>query len=216
MHRRPPTPTMSLAHGQVRLGALIAVAALTGCVPSSSATPPVACPEAGCTVLAVAFEEPLSLDEVVDLADQTATDVVALWRTDPICVPVIDGPPMAETRDVDEPSWFAYVDADVIRETQNPGPPATDGGWSAAMRDRFVVEWNAAQEPGVAFEGAALLSRPSQDELEGVARFLEVESYVTDAGVLYLRGHAAAFEPLGLEHGRESTSDEVCQRQGNE
>jgi hypothetical protein len=163
----------------------------------------------------VTFEEPLSLAEVVALAEQAASDTVALWRTDAVCVPVVEGPPLQSAPGVEEPSWFAYVDADVIRDTQNQGPPATNGGWSMAMRDRFVIEWEAAQEPGVTFDGAALLTPPSQSEFSGVAHSPPLESYVTDAGVLYLRGHAAAFDPLGPLYGREDAPEQLCQ-QGNE
>ena len=160
-----------------------------------SATPPVACAENACDVIAVEFDVPLSLEQVLDLAVTSRTAVVALWRTDPICVTKVGSPPATTPGGDREASQFAYVDADHLRRVQDDAPPATDGGWSLAIRDRFVEEWRAATDPGVRFAGAALLTFLPEVDHPMVSSQSAVEWYLTDqTDVLYLRRHEAALE----------------------
>ena len=162
-----------------------------------SALPPVACTVDSCHVIAVRLDSPATLDAVRSMATATNADVVALWRSDPVCVADVGSPPGAPPPGRLEPSQFAYVNADVLRDAQDQGPPATDGGWSQAVRDRFVSEWTAALEPGVTFTGAALLAGTPGVEHPSFAEQSPVEWYLTDgAAVLYLRNHWAALEPL--------------------
>lgn len=168
-----------------------------------SATPPVSCSPAECAVVSVKLDEPRSLEGLRELATETGTALVAVWRTDPVCVPAVGRPPGTADPGALETSQFAYVQADLLRQVQNQGPPATDGGWSLAMRDRFVVEWAAAGEPGVRFAGAVLLTPGGELDHPSVDEQAPAHWYLTDeTNVLYLRGHGAAlagfFEPTEL------------------
>lgn len=190
---------MASSNTRLLLAAALALAACTATSPGVSANPPVSCPEAGCVVVGVAFSEPQSLDAVQTGAESAGGDVVALWRTDSVCVPAVGSPPVVDDPDAVEPSRFAYANADIIREIQNQGPPATDGGWSQAIRDRFVIEWEAARLPGVTFDGAALLVGSGDVDVTGTSRQVLLDSYLTDeTNVLYLRGHEDAFAALFL------------------
>lgn len=148
-------------------------------------------------VTGVVFTEPLLLDEVRALASEAGATLVALWRAEAVCMPDPGRPPGLPPEPGSFASAFAYLDADEIKAIQDQGPPATDGGWSDAMRSRFVEEWEAAQEPGVLFTAAALVLPDSSAPLPGVERSAVLESYQTDVtNVLYLRGHDQAFAVL--------------------
>lgn len=170
-------------------GAPTSVTTPTGAPAAPSIAPPVRC-DGECIVTAVRFAEPRDLDGVRTFADETGTALVALWRVNPVCMPVVGfGPPAAD--DATEESWFAYASADLLRAAQDANaPPATDGGASVRFRDRFVEEWHAALDPDVRFAGAAYLSLAATLAHPDIAEQGRVEAYLTDgAGVLYIRNH---------------------------
>jgi hypothetical protein len=145
----------------------------------------------------VRFADPLDLSGVVSAAAQVGGAVVALWRTDSVCVPAVPARPRGPVVEALERSSFTYVDADVLAEAQNAGPPATTGGWAEALRARFVAEWDAARRPGVLFDGGAVLLPSPDVSVPGAERQVPVDAYLTDeTSVLYLNGHFEAFDPL--------------------
>jgi hypothetical protein len=154
-------------------------------------------PVAGGEVVAVTFPTPLSLDEVEALAADAGGEPLALWRVDPVCVADVagDGPSFPIESGGQRPSSFAYWHGDEAVARQDEGPPATDGGWSTALRERFLQEWDAARAPGVEFVGAAVLV-PGSGSLAAGEEAVAVPSYRTDGvGVLYLEGHEQALAP---------------------
>jgi hypothetical protein len=170
--------------------------ASTSVATTMSVRPPVTCASDGCDVALVRFDHPLDLGDVISVGESVGAAAVALWRTDAVCVPAVQARPSPPTQDT-EPSQFAYVDADIIRDVQNAGPPATTGGWAEALRDRFVIEWTAARAPGVLFEGAAFLLPATDTVIPGAIDQTPVPAYLTDeTGVLYLENHFRAFESV--------------------
>jgi len=149
--------------------------------------------------VAVVFRGPLSLAAVQDVAARNGATVVALWRTDSVCVSdVSGGGGPASGRSGNRRSAFAYFEADKLVARQSASrTPVTDGGWTFALRNRFEQEWQAAQADEVRFRGAAFLLPSKNAAVQGadVARTEPVPSYLTDQGVLYLRGHEGALAP---------------------
>jgi hypothetical protein len=111
----------------------------------------------GCVVVVVRFADPVNLAGVEAAAVAANGVPVAVWRTDAVCV---HNPSAGAPIGVPTASAFAYWHADQLVERQNDGPPATDGGYSHALRDRIEEEWMAANTAGVTFAGAACICRP--------------------------------------------------------
>jgi hypothetical protein len=154
-------------------------------------------PVEGCEVVGIALPAPLSLEELEALAADAGGEPVAVWRVDAACVDDVagDGPSFPVEPGGQRASAFAYWHADEAVARQGEGPPATDGGWSLALRERFLQEWEAAGAPGVRFTGGALLLPRSASLVDGDGAF-PVASYRTDeVGVLYLEGHEHALAP---------------------
>lgn len=175
---------------------LVVVAACDGSASVRTPTPNESS-EIGDEVIGVAFTEPLDLDELRYWAAEVGASLVAVWRVEAVCMPDPGSPPGTPPEPRSYASAFAYVDADEIRAIQRQAPPATDGGWSQAMRSRFVEEWEAAQELGVLFAGAAVVLDDPTVPLPYVERSQALDWYYTDVtNVLYLRGHDRAFSAL--------------------
>lgn len=154
----------------------------------------VADPVEGCEVQAYAVDPPVELAELQARAADAGGQLVALWRIDTVCVDDVSplGPQPQSEDGARRASAFAYWDAEEVVRRQDAGPPATDGGWSTALRLRFVEEWKAAREPGVLFAGVAAYV-PEGAAIEGAEARGTVPSYRTDeVGVLYLRNHDEA------------------------
>ena len=146
-------------------------------------------PVPGCEAVLVVFPEPLDLAGVESAGEGVRGPPIALWRTDAVCIASPGTTPPA-TEPV--PSRFAYWDADVMMDRRDEAPPATDGGRSQQLRQRFRAEWALAREPGVRFE-AAVYHAPAPDGGDGEV----LASYRTDGdGTLYLQDHAAALEAV--------------------
>jgi hypothetical protein len=144
----------------------------------------------GCVVIVVRFADPVNLAGVEAAAVAANGVPVAVWRTDAVCV---HNPSAGAPIGVPTASAFAYWHADQLVERQNDGPPATDGGYSHALRDRIEEEWMAANTAGVTFAGAALYLPTAAAPPDATA----IEWYRTDVvGVLYLRGHEQAMAPF--------------------
>jgi hypothetical protein len=149
-----------------------------------------------CAALALRFTKALTLEEVERVASDEGGSLLALWRPDAVCVGDVrgQGPSPFPGAAGQRRSSFSYYRADAIVARQNEGPPPTDGGWSQALRLRFLEEWQAARASGVAFIGAALyLPDGSARARPGIEIAGDLESYRVEAtGVVYLRGHEAA------------------------
>lgn len=179
------------------VGAVLVVAAACDGSATVGAPTPNESSEIGDVVIGVVFTEPLDLDELRDWAAEIGASLVAVWRVEAVCMPDLGGPPGTPPEPRSFASAFAYVDAGEIKAIRDQGPPATDGGWSSAMRSRFVEEWHAAQEAGVLFAGAALVMRDPAVPLPHLERSAILDSYRTDGtNTLYLHDHEKAFAVL--------------------
>ena len=190
--RSPPqsTPTRGRVSA-VGLGVasviLAAVLVLGGCAGSEdrlngtspTALEPLSRTQAGGVVVGVVFESPRTLDEVRTIGSGLGGDLIALYGTDYACVrPITGGAPDWRP----EPSRFAYVDAESIRERRIA---AVDAGLSPPITGWLIAEsywlhwedqWTKAQEPGVLFEAAAVyVLEATVDGLREDPRFRAVE-----------------------------------------
>jgi len=153
---------------------------------------------AGCEVVGVVFPTAQTLPQIEAAAAADGGSVVALWRTDAVCMPVVAfGAPPRPGQEPHRSDPFAYWHADQLVARQIAGPPVTDGGYSFRLRDLFNQEWQAVDRHKTTFSAAVFYVHHGA-RLPG--RTTAVDSYRTDgANVLYLHGHdqavSSAFPP---------------------
>lgn len=133
----------------------------------------------GGVVVGVVFDHPLTLNEALAFGPGLGGDPIAVFRTDYACVrPITWGGPDW----VPEPSRFAYVEAERIRERRiaavNAGLSPPISGWSIAESYwlHWEDQWRKAQKTGVLVEALAVYV--PEDSVDGLAddeRFRSVE-----------------------------------------
>jgi hypothetical protein len=131
-------------------------------------------------VAGLVLKQPVSLDEARLLAGELGGDLIALYRTDHVCVqPITMG--MPEWRP--EPSRFAYFEAEKIRERRlaatNAGlsPPITGMHISVSYWEHWEDQWTQAQASGVRFEAVGIyLSEEALAAARSDSRFRAVEA----------------------------------------
>jgi hypothetical protein len=114
----------------------------------------------GCALYGLVFPAPLPTAEALAAVAGLPGVPVAVWRADFACVPLINPGPPGDAVPT-EPSRFAYVDAEGIRERRlqasgTVAPPITGIHVSQSYWDRWEDQWAQAQEEGVLVEAVAV------------------------------------------------------------
>jgi hypothetical protein len=114
----------------------------------------------GCALYGLVLPSPLAVDDALVAAGYLPGVPIAVWRTGFVCIPQVNtGPPGEEV--LLEPSRFAYVDAEGIRERRlqasgTVAPPITGLHISQSYWDRWEDQWAQVHEPGTLVEAVAV------------------------------------------------------------
>ena len=173
----------------------------------------------GCTVFGLVLADPVPTADALAVAADLRGVPLAVWRTDLACVSAAStGPPGVSYGPETEPSRFAYVDAQKIRDRHlaasgSVAPPITGLSIFESYWRHYADQWNQAQRSGVLIEAIAVyLPDSSAETLAGDPRFTatsELESERSESTSLTYHGELTVY---GFPDGYLSTPpDIVCE-----
>jgi len=173
----------------------------------------------GCTVFGLVLADPVPTADALAVAADLRGVPLAVWRTDLTCVSAAStGPPGVSYGPETEPSRFAYVDAQKIRDRHlaasgSVAPPITGLSIFESYWRHYADQWNQAQRSGVLIEAIAVyLPDSSAETLAGDPRFTatsELESERSESTSLTYHGELTVY---GFPDGYLSTPpDIVCE-----